>query len=255
MQTTEFLTERPATAADLLERLRDDYRHRAATDPEVDRGATLTAATTVAEWRLICDLVGTRRLGGTLDGLFGTRLGNAGWRRLLEPERERTLGALCAATAPDVRVPVVRPFRVAGAECVSAGAFLTLRTLLARAGVDVGGVRPSTRLATYARAHTLEVMRAAGALAPGALPPPLVRRTRLERIALHLFWLILAVPLAGGLLRNPVLASTGAILGLAVAYAVNAAIHAARPADISFGELATFGDLTRCVTAASAPDV
>ncbi|MFL5576685.1 MAG: hypothetical protein ACJ79S_12030 [Gemmatimonadaceae bacterium] len=68
-------------------------------DIEVEPGGELTAATTVAEWRAVCDLRGTEALGPMLNQLCGVEFTPVQWWETLEPEGERTLGDLARAVA------------------------------------------------------------------------------------------------------------------------------------------------------------
>jgi hypothetical protein len=73
---------------------------------------------------------------------------------------------------------------VAGIECWSAGTFLTIHSLLAKAGVPVQNVRPSTPLAGYAREYGAVFIAEIGKLAPGALPVPEITHTAAHNISM-----------------------------------------------------------------------
>jgi hypothetical protein len=60
-----------------------------------------------------------------------------------------TVGDLCRLIAICGRRPVLRPWRSPSGECMPAGAFLTVRSLLAAAGADLCGIMPSAPLAPY----------------------------------------------------------------------------------------------------------
>ena len=169
------LTSRVPTGDDVLAYLQADYRLRAGIDPEVDEGEELRADTTVEEWRFICDLVSVGRLAPVMDQWMGTAYGTGAWRAALEPEGERTLGELAAFTAIGTRWPTFASASLGGTPDPAAGAFLCLRGLLARAGVPVATLRPSTPVAAIATAHLNALGNALAKLAPALVPVPVVR--------------------------------------------------------------------------------
>ena len=116
------------------------------------------------------DLVDTEDLGGAFNREFAMVLTGAQWRSILEPARKRSLGQLCTVIAMNGRIPVIRPFMVAGRSCWSAGAFLTLRTHMAQHGVPTEQLRPSSAIADYEKDYVWSIIDGASKLAPGVLP-------------------------------------------------------------------------------------
>ena len=164
----EYVTPTPE---EVLELLRDMYRQQCEIDFETVPGQTLTFESTIAEWRFACDLVAWRRLGRAFNEIWDLRESDKTWRGLLTPAKKRTLGDVCAFLAPRIKLPRVRPANVLGRECLSAGAFLTIRTMLKRAGANVDNVAPSTPLAEYTRHHPGAFLDRISRLAPNVLPP------------------------------------------------------------------------------------
>jgi hypothetical protein len=77
---------------------------------------------------------------------------------------DRTLDDFCRLISKYARQPVLRPWKSIAGECLPAGAFLTVRAMLAKTGVGPGQITPSVSLAPYlSRQHTafwLEFARA-----------------------------------------------------------------------------------------------
>ncbi len=154
---------------------------------------------------------------------------------------------LCVELAELIRVPAVEPVAVLGRPCPSAGAFLTVRRLLADAGVDVSDVAPSTPLGPYLWQRPTVFDRVIARMAPGRLPPLVFRNARLRRRVLGV-----AAALLGSFLayqardKAPVVA--GAALAVAVKFGlldlVLIPLAARRPnGTVEFGDLYDFRDL------------
>jgi len=88
---------------------------------------------------------------------------------------------LCLALAQFVEVPVIEPVTVFGRPCPSAGAFLTVRALLARAGADVSDLRPSTPLLPYVWLWPGVFRWELPRMAPGRIPEVRFQNRRLTR--------------------------------------------------------------------------
>lgn len=247
MQLTQELPTRRATPDDVLEMLRADYRLRAAVDPDVDDGEILDPATKVADWRMICDLVAVRRLAPLFKMVFDINLTARELVSVLEPEGKRTLGQLADWLAPRVNLPAVEPFSIAGTRDMGVGAFVALRSLLARAGVSVRDVRPSTALGALARNHLVALAEAAIKLAPRALPVPIIESHPADGA------------ISFGALGGIVLLLLGPVTGLSLLTGLGSGLlvlslagmwYIARkpPRSVSFGpEIQTVGDLARAI--------
>lgn len=163
--------EETATPEYILALLVGDHRLRVGLDPEADSDTKLSFETTVAEWRAACDLVGWKKLWPGLNTLFGTTLSEGQWQEILEPADTKTLRGLCEFLAKHVKRWRVIPARLAGRECFPAGAFLTVRSILAEAGLDTERIKPSTSLASLLRADPEVLTWKLGRVAAGILPP------------------------------------------------------------------------------------
>ncbi|MFP2926995.1 hypothetical protein ACLESO_17700 [Pyxidicoccus sp. 3LG] len=256
MRSTELWETRPATPEDVLGLLQEGLRHHSAFDPEVDGGAVLTFATPIFDWLDAADLL-TRwqDVAAALNSWLGTDLAPRELRDALPHPRKSTLGHLCALVAPRLRVPVFPAFHVAGSACVTAGAFLTLRTALVRAGLPASGARPSSPLPVRTwedlHAFTSTVSR----LAPGVLPVAQVRTTRVRRCSELALFGGLAVLLLAFLASRaglPFPRATDALkaLGLPLALGGFAGMWLTRnspPASVRFEGLSTLGDVARAL--------
>jgi hypothetical protein len=147
------------TSAQILAVLQDIARHQAILDPEADE-IELTMQTTVAQWRVACDLLPWRALYPALEQRFGVAFSDSEWERVLEPARRRTMEDVCGLLAQKVQLPSVRAWQGSRA----AGAFLLFRRLLGQR------LAPHTPLAPLLQSHAVEILLAAGLVAPGKLP-------------------------------------------------------------------------------------
>ena len=161
-----------ATPEHILDGIREEWRQSALLDGEksgdVERQLP-TFATTVYEWREDLDLVGWRALGRALNEQWGTSFSKDQWFSVLEPAREKTLRGVCELLATQARRAVVPPAKMLGRECVSAGVFLAIRSLLIQAGAPPD-LRPSTPLGPFLQQWPEVFLRKITWLSPGGLP-------------------------------------------------------------------------------------
>jgi hypothetical protein len=184
MRTSSFLPTRVATPSQILAVLQDIARHQAILDPEAD-GIELSMQTTVAQWRIACDLLPWRPLSVALERQFELDVSDSEWERALEPANQRTLEDVCVLISQHVRLPDLQPWPIAGTQSLSAGTFLVLRTLLHRAGVPTEELAPSTPLAPLLQSHPVQILTVAGLLAPGRLPTVTLSSSWWERLLLR----------------------------------------------------------------------
>ncbi len=82
-----------------------------------------------------------------------------------------TVRQLCEAVAAAIVTrPVIRPWRFIGGESLTAGAFLSVRSMLAERGADAERIAPSTPLSRYLLWYGPSLEAWLGKLAPGRLP-------------------------------------------------------------------------------------
>lgn len=235
----------------VLDVLRDNHRQQCAFDPEAEPDVQLTFDTTVAEWRNACDLVGAKGLGEALNEIWELTIPPEEWQAVLEPPKSRTLRAVCELISSQAQRTSVLKAGYLGASCRSAAVFLTVRSLLIRAGVDAAAVRPSAPIADAAKNHPDAFLGPISRLAPGKLPTVAVR-TPIYSAALTMCVVgaVGAFAFAG---RYPSVAFASALVaGLGVAGTWIAA-RFTKPAEVRFGTIVTFRDLAT-VIAGDKPD-
>jgi hypothetical protein len=245
MRVERELIQVPMRPDDVLAAIRESYRFAAELDPESESGIVLTRDSAIAEWRRACDLVGARALGHALNEWFGVAASEAEWRDVLEPPQQARLAGVCdLVAAKGARRPVPGSAHFAGGECAAGGAFLTLRTLLAREGINVRELRPSTPLSALAGRHLVPLVTIMGKLAPNVLPVPRIITSRLERLSAGAFGICLTALLFAGAVDSPwylVSALVGMILAAIGLYAS----QGLAPERYEFAEPATLGAVAR----------
>ncbi|OWK47028.1 hypothetical protein [Fimbriiglobus ruber] len=81
-----------------------------------------------------------------------------------------TVSDFCLFLAEQTLVPAIEPAVILGNPCLSAGAFLTIRRLLAERGVDVSKIGPSTPLFAFVYRHPWMFENLFPRMAPGRVP-------------------------------------------------------------------------------------
>jgi hypothetical protein len=229
-----------ASPDDILAWIRDSHRQQCQFDSEAESDIMLTFETTIDQWRSACDLLGWRELGCALNEEWKLGCREDAWRAVLEPSRTRTLGDLCAFIAEGARIPRIRPARLLGAPCRTAGAFLTIRSLLHDAGAEVETLAPSTPLAEYARHHLDAFLGPISRLSPGALPDVKLFTPWYDLFCFGI--LASSVTMLVGWRFSPTLFAIGLAL-IPFFYALVWIATTGVPSRVEFGTLRTFRDL------------
>jgi len=234
-----------ATPEYVLAVLQDMHRQECQFDPNVNPNATLSSETTVAQWREACDLLGWRQLGRAHNEMWGINCSDVEWQAVFEPGGRRTLSDVCQWIASRADRPTIRPAWILGRHCVSAGAFLTIRSVLQKAGATAA-ITPSTPLAPFTRAHLHSFLGDVTRLAPGILPPVRIRTTMYDAAIWGMAAGSLLIMLGGffeTFFSIGYLPTIAGVLLFAFCYALT--WYAARllPTSVEFGELTTFRDL------------
>jgi len=233
-----------ATADDILAALRDMYRH----DPDVDPNLLLTRDSTIAEWREACDLLPWAEVAEAMNASWSVSIPMEEWREVLEPAKRRRLGGVCDLLARHAKTPRVRPARILGSVCATAGAFLTIRSILVEAGADVSDVAPSTLLHEYTRCYPVVFVERVSRLAPGALPR-LKMRAPVQK-GLLVGAMIGAVGLLVGRCADlPVLTLCSGLAALLCYLGTWTIGQLFLPASVEFEGLRTFRDLSVAIVA------
>jgi hypothetical protein len=227
--------------------IRDSHRQQCQFDSEADPNVELTFETTVAEWRVACDLVDCRRLGRALDDEWRLGRPEAAWRSILEPDEKRTLRDVCEFIASGATRQTIEPLIILGANCFPAGVFLAIRSLLREAGADVDDVTPSTPLDEYTRRHLGVFLGPISRLAPNALPAVHVSTPLYDLSITGILLGLLAA--SAGCLISPLLTAVGIVLTLASWAGTEITARHLLPSKVEFGSLRTFRDLAGVVAA------
>jgi hypothetical protein len=140
-----------------------------------------------------------------------------------------------------------------GASCKPAGAFLAIRSMLQHEDVDVADVRPSTPLHEYTCRHFGSFIQIAARLTPGSMPDVRINDPVNDLTALASFvgWLMVLAGMAVGALTSWHLLTIAGTPVAIPALLMMQVMSNFPPRRVSFGNLATFGDLARVMAAHS----
>ena len=247
MQVDYPMSKDQATPDYVLSVLQDLHRQTSQVDPEVDPYAALSFNTTVAEWRLACDLLPWRELGRTFNGFFDVNCSDDEWRAALEPSRNKTLRDVCEFIAVRCLRPQIRPAFLLGPPCATAGAFLTIRSLLRENGADVSGITPSAELSPYSRRYWRVFVEKMARLTPGALPAVRVRTPVYDCLVAGLLLAMICFAI-GAITQAPYLILGSFLGGLAFYAGIWIATRYVLPSSVAFGDLRTFRDLAEAIS-------
>lgn len=247
MKTAYPVASVAATAEDILAELRDAHRQRSEWDPEVDPTAEICFDMTVEQWREACDLMPWCLLGRSLSKWYGISCGDEAWREVLEPAQVRTLEDVCRFIARRAMLPAIRPTTILGSRCVTAGAFLTIRSHLAAAGAKADRIAPSTPLAPFVRKYAGIFLGPIARLAPGALPTVKIFKPIHDGFGCATA-ITLVLAEVGHMFHCEYIALPAALL-LIPSFIGMWISSLFRPRAVSFGELRTFRDLARVIAA------
>jgi hypothetical protein len=238
------MTTGPASPEFVLEVIRDNHRHQCAFDPEADPSAELSFDTSIAEWHDACDLVRAERLGAALNEMWEIEVPADAWRAVLEPPKHKTLRDVCDLVAAHATRTMIQPAGAFGVSCKAAGAFLAVRALLLKAGVQDGAIRPSQPIAEIARRHPEVFLGPISRLAPGRLPTVTIR-SPWHRAAAWTAMIGFVVALASAnfypVVALPALAMF--LLGVVAMWIVSMY----PPRAVQFGGIVTFRDLAETI--------
>ncbi|CAG1065779.1 hypothetical protein BAC1_01370 [uncultured bacterium] len=184
-------------------------------------------------------------MGHALNKHFLVNFSDEQWRETLEPARQKTIMNVCELLSTRATRVAVKPFPIAGGNCLSAGSFLAVRTALTNAGLPVAQVKPSTMLAPYLGKNWSVFWSEIDKIAPGILTD--------FKIKYHLHYLpicLLVIGILSAALSQYLdirilllwpLIFIGAVLSAIILRAL------LPPKKVQFGDMETFGDLSRLV--------
>lgn len=252
MMNNSYPTDKvPASAEYVLSVIRDNHRQQCQFDFEADPNVVLSFDTTIAEWRYACDLLHWRKLARAINHHWSIECNLEQWRAVLEPPKKRTLRDVCELIDAHAVREVVRPMRILGTSCETAGVFLTVRSLLGDAGADTATIAPSTNLAPYARRYLGVFLGPVSRLAPDRLRPVKIHKPLYWGALLVLFLGLCLLGLAAmiwGSQNYDALTIVGVLL-FAVCYSLTWIAAVTDPTAVEFGDLRTFRDLAISMSA------
>jgi len=154
-------------ALDILNIFIEEHRICSPLDAEADVSLILNFNTTVHDWREARDLMRWKPLSRYLNAEFNLTVSEQQWKAVLTPARKRTLREVCELIAQYCTFTSVTPVRLLGNSCLSASVFITLKKYLARRGVQVDELKPSTPIAPYLDTDFSAMIEQIGILARG----------------------------------------------------------------------------------------
>jgi len=167
----------------------------------------------------------------------------------LDSYHGRTVRELCAFVASRITRPVIRPWKHVAGDCLPAGAFLTVRSMLAARGADPAAITPSTPLAPFVYRYRDSLVPGLARLAPGRVPPVT------ERFPLAGFLCVMLAPVPMLLvfllekwgIKAPVETLLTTVFGGFVISMTGLGLMMREQRRPRFGELQTFRDLAHCL--------
>ena len=185
--------------------------------------------------------------GRACNRFFRIDCSGAEWEAVSKPANEKRLAGVCELIARHARRQVIRPARLLGRTCTSAGAFLAIRSLLQEAGANAAEIAPSTLLAPYTRRYVMQFMGPISWLAPGALPIARIRQP-LYDAGLLCYPVGGALAIIGSCSGPSLLMVAGCLMCIASIPLTWIAARCMLPSRVEFGELRTFRDLAKAIT-------
>jgi hypothetical protein len=240
--------EEPLKAEIVLKILRDSYLQQCQYDPETEPDIELTFESTVEEWRNACDLVAWKPLGKAMNRWFQIDHTDDQWHEVLEPAESKNLLGVCQLISHTATRPTLVPLNIFGKSCLEAGAFITLRTELAKHGVPVKALRPSMPLHPWLIKYWGELSDVVGKVSPEALPPVRIEKTFIQRLSYWLFGIgIISWPVSYLInLETVSMVATASFISGLLLFIITSRM---KPKRVSFDNLETIGDVCRLISA------
>ncbi|HNY01279.1 MAG TPA: hypothetical protein PKG48_01765 [Bacteroidales bacterium] len=154
---------------EILQLLKDFYNFQTQFDPEVESGEELTFYTTIADWRMICDLVSPMKLAKVHHEFFELKSSITELEDILYFEEKNTLRDFCEYIAKNASKEKIHPIITLGQSCMSAAIFKTLMTNLNKRGVNTDSIKPSSNFVPLFDKYAIELLEEVNKIAPGSL--------------------------------------------------------------------------------------
>jgi len=229
---------------EVLAILVDQHRHQSQVDPEADPDALLTLDSSIADWRLACDLVGWRGLGRALNDEWGMSLSLAQWREVLEPPDKRTIRTLCHTISREAQIESLPQRGLLGCSSADGRAFHAVRAVLVRLEMPRAEIRTTTPITPLLSKYGWRFLSPCLRFAPGALPA-LKHVGRFRRALLFALGVLMVAGIGLALLKSPLAA-------LSLIFALTTMLLLWIPHPLFRGSLvlpgvSTLGDLAACL--------
>jgi len=235
-----MLSHQP-TPDEVLSILKDENRHSAKNNPEVDL-TDFSFATSCQEWMDTNNLLPWFQLGQYLNREWGMSLSLEEWQRLLN---DLTLLELCETISHHAQIETLPKIGWLGCDSGEGRAMRALHEVLLKLGVPRHEIRPSTPLTPLLSKYGCCLLQPCIRLAPGALPAMelvgIIRKILVSTVVLA--WLSLFV---GILQKQFDLSLWSFAMGLA-SYLLLWIPHPIFQGSLILPGLNTLGDLATCL--------
>src|SRR5690606_29890065 len=196
---------------EILEIIRANYKQQQQYDCVVLKNYELNFETTILEWRDICDLLETDQLWKYLNFSFQIDIDYQTWRNILEPEDKQTLKELCEFIALKSEKEIIKPIKLFGQDCETAGIFRTFTNKLKNKGIDTSEIRPSSKLETLITKYGAIIIEEINQIDPNVLPAITYKSNWIYKWGLRIFMTLLLVTLILGFFKSNIAWTTGII--------------------------------------------
>jgi hypothetical protein len=242
MKNTCASTNEKIDPDSVLEIIKDSYFQQCQYDPEAEPDIELTVDSTIEDWRFACDLISWRPLGKAINEWFGIKCTEKEWREVLEPPENKTLSDVCNLISKHAERYAIKPFKICGSECLSAGIFISLKATLKDSGLPIEKIKPSTILKPFLISYFGEFSIAIEKLAPGILPPVKIEESFIQKLWFRMLMLGILLGLINLFLSDSLLSLISISISV-FAVLVRYLTYRLPFKNISYGNLETFRDL------------
>lgn len=240
MNGQRTIVEIPATSEQILSVLQDYQRLECG---EVPENQVLSFDWTVDNWIVALEIFDAREY---LSRIFGLAISKAEWATIDYLGSKTSLRQLCDFLARRALLPQIKEQIILGGSCKIGSAFLGLRWSLQKAGLDMTGVRPSTKLNPVLCRDAQRIADVLTKLTPGRTLRISGKRNILFRLSGWAFFICLILGIGFGISGNYSAMSVYAF-GLVISFC-GVLIFSRFPLEEAHIEgCETFGDLSRLI--------
>lgn len=234
---------------EILEIIRANYKQQQQYDNIVLKDHELNFETTILEWRDICDLLETDQLWEYLNFSFQIDIDYQTWQNILEPEDKQTLKELCKFIVSNSEKEIIKPIKLFGQECETAGIFRTLTNKLKNKGIDTSEIKPSSKLETLITKYGAVIIEEINQIDPNVLPPINYKSNWVYKWGLRTFMTLLLVTIILGFFKSNIAWTTGIISF--IGYLMTWIGAELKPKQANFENLETIADVVQKIKSRS----